>query len=182
MEALKDSAHEVLGSMEAFTYAGMLFCGLVARAQGLHQGSMSAIEADNPYSAFTVIRAYAETSAAVLYATDHPKEISTLLGNGDRPYVSPGRLINHMQKKVPAYKTFYDQLSQYSHPASSSITAGFSINHDQTFSWSSTPQFRDDREMMIAYGWVTEVARNTAELLSGYADAYKLRDGPNRWE
>ena len=181
LEALKNSAFEVLGSMEAFTNAGMLFCGLVARSQGLHQGAMAAIEASNPYSTFTVIRAYAETSASVLYAIDHPKEVSTLLGIGDRPYVAPGRLINHMQKKIPSYKSLYNQLSQYSHPASSSFTAGFSIQNDGTVNWSSTPSFRDHREVMIAYGWITEIARNTALLFSQYADAYNLRDASNRW-
>jgi|GEM_PF-3269470 hypothetical protein len=30
------------------------------------------IEAENPHAAFTLLRAYAENTAAILYAKDHP--------------------------------------------------------------------------------------------------------------
>jgi hypothetical protein len=43
-----------------------VFSGLLARAQGLHEGSVAAIAADNPFAAFPLLRSYAENAAALL--------------------------------------------------------------------------------------------------------------------
>ena len=53
----------------------LVFSGFLARAQGFHEGAVAAIAADNPYAAFTLLRAYAENAAAILYVKDHPAQL-----------------------------------------------------------------------------------------------------------
>jgi hypothetical protein len=180
-KVLMGAGNDTLRSMENLTYAAMGFCGFLSRAQGLHERAVAATDARNPYAAFTLVRAYADNMAGILFANDHPKDVATFLGLGDRPYVSAGKLTNYMQRVVPTYKQFYDQLSGYTHPVSLSLLASFKLEAEDTFNWSSAPRFRDEREIMLAYGWIVEVAENTVGLLTAYADTFELRDSPNRW-
>jgi len=46
--------------------------GLRRPGQCLHEAATQMIEAENPHAAFTLLRAYAENTAAILYAKDHP--------------------------------------------------------------------------------------------------------------
>jgi len=57
---------QVLGSASEYTTTIMVFSGWLARAQWFHEGASAAVEADNPYAAFTLLRAYAENAAAIL--------------------------------------------------------------------------------------------------------------------
>jgi hypothetical protein len=51
---------------QQWTTAVVLLSGLVTRGIGLHNAAVAALEADNPFAAFTLIRSYAENAAAVL--------------------------------------------------------------------------------------------------------------------
>jgi hypothetical protein len=177
-----DAGGSVLKSMVDVTQAGMVFCGFMSRAQGLHEGAVAAIEARNPVASFSLIRAHSENMAAILYAADHPRDILVFLGSGSQPYVKPGRITNYIQKAIPQYKHLYEQLSEYVHAGSLSIISSFQLNGDRSFNWSSSPRFRNDREILLAYGWVCEISDNTAQLLTVFADRYGLRDSPNHWD
>ena len=73
--ALMLAGRRVLGLGQDYQVEHLLFSGFLARAQGLHEGAVAAIVADNPYSTFTLIRAYAENAVAILYVKDHPDDL-----------------------------------------------------------------------------------------------------------
>jgi hypothetical protein len=62
--ALLSAGRRVLGTGMDYRVEHLLLSGFLARAQGLHEGAVAAISADNPYVAFTLLRAYAENAAA----------------------------------------------------------------------------------------------------------------------
>ena len=64
-QLLVNAAADALGRGQGFTPAVMLVGGLVTRGIGLHDAAIAALEADNPFAAFTVIRSYAENAAAL---------------------------------------------------------------------------------------------------------------------
>src|SRR5437763_12152803 len=74
--ALISAGRRVLGTGMDHRVEHLLLSGFLARAQGLHEGAVAAISADNnPYAAFTLLRAYAENAAAILYVKDHPAQL-----------------------------------------------------------------------------------------------------------
>ena len=76
--ALISAGRRVLGTGMDYRVEHLLLSGFLARAQGLHEGAVAAISADNPYAAFTLLRAYAENAAAILYVKDHPAQLEVL--------------------------------------------------------------------------------------------------------
>jgi hypothetical protein len=166
-QLLLDAAQHVLGSVRGdYTLQHVVFSGFLARAQGLHEGTVAAIEQDNPYAAFTLLRSYSENAAAILYLTDHP---ATLNHFWKGPNAKIGKITNHAVKRFDGFKPIYDQLSDYAHPASRSMLNSFKIkSEDGHFEWRSAPAFRSEHELMIACGWVVELAEATARLLVDY--------------
>jgi len=78
--ALISAGRKVLESgMDYKVEQHLVFSGFLARAQGLHEAAAAAISADNPYAAFTLLRAYAENAAAILYVKDHPAQLERAL-------------------------------------------------------------------------------------------------------
>jgi hypothetical protein len=121
-ELLLEAGRRVLGSAQDYTIRVMVFSGFLARAQGFHEGSVAAIEADNPYAAFTLLRAYAENAAGILYLKDRP----TTLDQFWRPEtggVSIGKVKNYAKKRFAAFDTIYSELSEYAHPGSLSLSS-----------------------------------------------------------
>jgi len=102
----------------------VLLSGLVTRGIGLHNAAVAALEADNPFAAFTLIRSYAENAAAVLYAADHPNKVDRVLGLDGHP-LSVGRLTAHANRspRFGGFKSVYSELSEYAHSLSKSIAA-----------------------------------------------------------
>ncbi|WP_202915457.1 MULTISPECIES: hypothetical protein [unclassified Mycolicibacterium] len=153
------------------TIAATLMCGLVTRAVGLHQAAVDALEKDNPYAAFTLIRAYAENAAAFLYANDKPDKVGKMLGlNGNS--VKVGQITSHatQSKKFGAFKQIYSELSEYGHPQPKSFSASMVIEGNR-FQWSSTPAFRaTGNDFVMACAWVVELAEVHTPLILGFAD------------
>ena len=56
----------VLRTSQEATVRLVIFSGFVARAQCLHEAATQMIDAENPPAAFTLLRAYAEYTAAIL--------------------------------------------------------------------------------------------------------------------
>ena len=96
--------------------------GLLARAQGLHEGSVAAIGVGNPYATFTLLRAYAENAASILYIKDHPNQLAKFWQLDDYG-VSFGKITNYAVTRFAGFKGIYAQLSQYAHPAALGILA-----------------------------------------------------------
>ncbi len=100
-----------------------VFSGFLARAQGLHEGSVAAIGADNPYGAFTLLRSYAENAAAMLYLKDHPSALRRFLGVANTYPVPIGKITNYADNRFGGFRPICAQLSEYAHPASLSLLA-----------------------------------------------------------
>jgi hypothetical protein len=147
--------------------------GFLAKAQGLHEGTVAAIRADNPYAAFTLLRAYAENAAGILYVKDHPAELSKFW-QLDSYGVKIGTITNYARQRFGGFKEIYDQLSKYAHPAALSVLASSRVVDRHAIRWQSAPQFKADSDALIACAWVTELAQATAHLLVEFAGQFGL--------
>jgi hypothetical protein len=136
----------------------LVFSGFLARAQGLHEGTVAAIRAGNPYATFTLLRAYAQTAAAVLYVKDHPAQLEKCLPGPHGPGVKIGKITSHAERRLGGFKGTYSQLSKYAHPMAltwpvSSRAAGGVIER------ASAPAFEAGHDAITACAWVVELAR-----------------------
>jgi hypothetical protein len=157
------------------TTGHMVLMGLATRAIGLHDASVSALENDNPFAAFTLIRAYAENAAWVVYAIEHPKKVDKLLGLHGTPR-SPGTVTNYVKqgkgrKRFGAFREVYSELSEYAHPMSKSILASTRTQGENGFHWSSIPAFKSDGDFLTASAWIVEFAEANAHLFAEFADS-----------
>jgi hypothetical protein len=154
------------------THAVVLLCGLVTRGSGLHDAAVDALEKDNPYAAFTLIRAYAENAAAFLYVTDKPDKVDKMLGFQGSP-VSVGQMTGHAKqsKRFGAFKHIYSELSEYGHPQPKSFSASMDVDAEK-FRWSSVPAFRSGgNDFVVACAWIVELAEVHMHVIGEFADA-----------
>lgn len=171
-EKILEPARRVLGSSKKITLRLVVFQGFVARAQALHEAAILMIVAENPHAAFTLLRAYAENAAGILYAKDHPGRIQHFLdteGHGTKI----GIITNYAGKRFGGFKDIYDQLSKFAHPQALGILASSSVE-GSSFSWSSVPHFKQAEDQLLAYAWVIELAEATRHLLYEFAKQYEL--------
>lgn len=139
-EKILEPAERVLGSSQQITLRLVVFQGFVARAQALHEGATQMVAAENPHAAFTLLRAYAENAAAILYAKDHPNRVqdfSDTEGHG----IPIGSITNYARKRFDGFKGIYDQLSKFAHPQALGLLASSSIK-DTSMQWASAPHFQ----------------------------------------
>jgi hypothetical protein len=101
------AAFHQIGGM---TVPNLVMLGLASRGLGLHDASVDALEADNPFATFTLIRAYAENAAAAEYAIEKPEAIHQLMGmHGSSLPV--GRIVGHaMQSPSARFGEFKNDL------------------------------------------------------------------------
>ncbi|MGH3968705.1 MAG: hypothetical protein ACRDTV_11465, partial [Mycobacterium sp.] len=171
---LYDAAREALRRTDQLEDAHILVMGLATRAAGLHDGAVHALEADNPFATYTLLRSYAENAAAVLYATDHPNRLDRVLGLGDTNPIKVGVITNYAEQgsgRFEAFRGVYDDLSGFAHPFSRSIFASAKPDGDNGFQWSLEPAFKYDFDFLVACAFVVELAEANAHLLVEYADA-----------
>jgi hypothetical protein len=105
------------------------------------QGGPSRSPDGLPHAAFTLLRAYAENAAGILYAKDHPSRVDHFWdteGHG----VKIGPITNYAGKRFPGFKGIYDQLSKFAHPQAAGLLASSSISEDNTVIWGSAPHFQ----------------------------------------
>ena len=160
----------------------VVFQGFVARAQCLHEASVQMTEVENPHAAFTLLRAYAENTAAILYAKDHPN-LAAHWWDVDGHGIQIGKITNHARTRLGGFREIYDQLSQYAHPLARGLLASSTIADGQSVKWSSAPHFMSANDQLVAYAWAVELADATHHLLYEFAQQYKLgysgKPGPN---
>lgn len=178
-ELLLKVGTSVLRSMQDYTIGLFIFSGFLARAQGFHEGTVAAIEADNPYAAFSLLRSYSENAAGILYLKDHPSTLDKFWRPEARP-VSIGKITNYAKQGFGEFTGIYSQLSEYAHPGSLSMVASHRIADDdsQIVEWSSAPSFRSYNEAKVACGWTVELATATANLLVEFASSWPTAHGP----
>lgn len=171
-EQVLEPARRVLGSSTEISVRLMVFQGFVARAQALHESAAQMIEAENPHASFTLLRAYAENAAGILYAKDHPGRVEHFIdteGHG----IGIGQITNHARKRFGGFKDRYRQLSEYAHPQALGLVVSTSVEGDR-LSWSSVPHFRRAEDQLLAFAWIIELAQATRRLLYEFAEEYRL--------
>jgi len=171
-EALLEAGRTVLGAVDQYTTAHVVFSGFLARAQGLHEGVVTAIGADNPYAAFTLLRAYAENAAAILYANDHPTQLDKFWDDRRGPGVKIGKITNHAHTRFGGFKHIYSELSRYAHPHALSMLASTQSTEGNSFQWASAPAFKSTSDRLLAFAWVVELALATAHLLTEFPESH----------
>jgi hypothetical protein len=172
-QLLIDAGKASLHAQESVSAGTFVLAGMLARAQGFHQGATAAIEADNPYAAFTLLRSYAENAAALTYLIDKPQQIGRFLSL-NQPPVKVGVLTTHARKHFEGFAGIYAQLSEYAHPASRSVGASHRITDETedvvSMSWQSAPAFKAEGDRLIACAWVVELARAHHHLLREFGE------------
>jgi hypothetical protein len=156
------------------TTANLLLLGLAARGLGLHNASVHALETDNPFAAFTLIRAYAENAATFMYAIDKPGAIDQLFGLS-KPSISLGRITNHAMQspstRFGEFRAVYESLSTYAHPMPTSILASATDAGENALQWCSGPAFKSNNDFLTASGWIVEFAVANWDLLEDFAQS-----------
>jgi hypothetical protein len=154
------------------TVPNLLLLGLATRGLGLHNAAVHALETDNPFAALTLIRAYAENAATVLYALDRPDKIDQLYGFGDKP-IAVSTITNHAMQspstRFGEFRAIYKSLSAHAHPMSKSILASSNTVGENGFQWSAEPAFKSDGDFLTACAWIVEFAIANADLLAEFA-------------
>lgn len=159
------------------TTAHLVLMGLVARAQGFAEAAATAIAANNPYAAFSLLRSYFENAAAIGYVTDKPQELTRLWNSGPNDHgIKVGTITNHARKRFPESKKLYSSLSQYAHPHSVSLTASMRVEDSGEFRWHSAPAFKSEDELRLAAAWLSELTSATCDLLREFEEQH-LRPG-----
>ena len=114
------AGRRVLGTGMEYQVEHTVVSGFLAKAQGLHEGAVAAIHADNLYAAFTLVRAYAENAAGILYVKDHREQLDKFW-QLDNYGVTIGKITNYARNRFGGFQGIYDQLSQYAHPGALSM-------------------------------------------------------------
>lgn len=164
-------------------YESSLFVtSAIARATGLHAGTLRAIRDSNPHATFPLLRSYIELLAIAAYATEHPRYYRALMRDprdhvpGDPKRKSMQALMNAAAKRFPGIKYPYDQLCELGHfgdtaywmpfiftPASEDRPPGSPLG---TLSATSAPRWRDEtRDPLIACAHLIEFAESFAECI-----------------
>lgn len=161
-----------------YTAGHVVFSGFLARAQGLHEGTVAAIRAGNPYATFTLLRGYAETAAAVLYVKDHPAQLEKCLPGPHGPSVKVRKITNHAESRLGGFKGTYSQLSKYAHPIALTFPAP-SQAAGGVIERASAPVFKAEHDAITACAWVVELAEATSYLLVDFAAQHGLLADPS---
>ena len=174
LDALISTGRKILETSVDYRVEHLVFSGFLARAQGFHEGTVAAIGADNPYTAFTLLRAYAENAAAILYVKDHPAEFNRFWRDTHRQDVPIDEIINYAMTRFRGFKGIYSELSKYAHPHALSLLASSRVIEGRIVQWSSVPRFKSDHDAVVACVWVVELAEATSHLLGEFAIQFQL--------
>ena len=151
-----------------------MFSGFLARAQGFHEGTVVAIAADNPYAAFTLLRAYAENAAAILYLKDHPAQLDRFWRDIRGAGVPIDEITDYAMNRFRGFRGIYLELTKYAHPHALSLFASSRVIEGRLVEWSSVPTFKSDHDAVMACVWVVELADATSHLLKEFAAQFEL--------
>ena len=164
------------------TPAVLFFFAMLARAEGLHQAIAREIEAENPHAVFPLVRAFAESVTLLVYVIDHPNYIPLVMDRArDLPKGGPKRksiqaLIAHATPHASGLKDVYADLSEATHFGSLAMWTSMTVDDEDppegsiaTFSWSSRPQWKSDKQGLIACAMTLELAEGMDAYLRRFA-------------
>lgn len=174
LDTLISTGREILETSVDYRVEHLVFSGFLARAQGFHEGTVAAIGADNPYTAFTLLRAYAENTAAILYVKDHPAELNRFWRDIHHLDVPIDEITSYAMTRFRGFKGIYSELSKYAHPHALSLLASTRVIEGRIVQWSSVPRFKSDYDAIMAWVWVVELADATSHLLREFATQFGL--------
>jgi hypothetical protein len=173
-DALISAGRRVFGSDLDYRVEHLVFSGFLARAQGFHEGTVVAIAADNPYAAFTLLRAYAENAAAILYLKDHPAQLDRFWRDIRGAGVPIDEITDYAMNRFRGFRGIYLELTKYAHPHALSLFASSRVIEGRLVEWSSVPTFKSDHDAVMACVWVVELADATSHLLKEFAAQFEL--------
>lgn len=138
---------------------GMGLLAVVTRAQAFHDSALDAIENDNPWAAYALIRSYAENAAVLLWMLEKPgdlKRLSMLADESERFVI--GRVIAAANRRAPGFKGLYAVLSDLAHPVASSFSESWQASPESRLAnWSSVPTFKVQENRLWACLWLVEL-------------------------
>jgi hypothetical protein len=173
-EQLFEPAKRVLSSSPEFDKRLLVFQGFMASAQAFHESAIAAIDAGNPHAAFTLLRAYAENAAAILYVKDKPESFDRFWQGADGQGIRIGEITSYANQRFLGFRAIYGQLSSYAHPRAMAILSSSQVREGRTVNWSSAPRFKRPEDAIVAYAWTVELAQATRHLLYEFAATYSL--------
>lgn len=140
--------------------------GFVNRARSLHEGSVSAIVADNPFAAAACLRAYSELVGALIWIRDKPGDLGRFAHTADKSNAPTiGKIKNGVRNDSNAFASIYDNLSGFVHPTSMGGLLSFTMPSADVIEWHSEPTFRHEHSRMRFCSWVVECAEFAGALL-----------------
>ncbi|TDS80035.1 hypothetical protein CLV52_0588 [Amnibacterium kyonggiense] len=147
----------------------MVLLGLLARAEAFHRGALRAIEENNPFTAFTLLRSYSENAAMLVWLKIAPERISQLDPTNPNAHgLKIGRIIKAAESRLLGFGAIYEQLSAYAHPAGTSLLVSWRPSERESeagaLAWSTVPAFKTDADAEIACFWLVELAEANKEL------------------
>lgn len=158
---------------------GMFTLSSIARVRGLHEGIVREIGADNPHAVFPLLRAFAEALLLIAYVADHPEYVEAAVQDPrDDTADTPKRktfqgLINHMDSNYSSqFKHVYAELSDLAHFGSRAVWNAWQPVDEETRSatWTSTPRWRDQRDLYIACASLLELSAEMEIVLKRLVD------------
>jgi len=177
--ALTTVGRPIVAGLQNIGPPQIVVLGFLTRAYGLHSSIVAALHADDPYSAFTLLRAYAENAAGLIWAADHPDSLDRFLPDNDHsPKIKIGVMTAHAQKRMPGMMPIYKQLSEFAHPGHNSILAAWTADEDGIAQWSAKPKFHNENDFLIAAGWTVELAEINAHAIHQFAIGRELKPKP----
>jgi hypothetical protein len=160
---------------------GWLFwLSMITRSEGLHEAIAREARQGNPHAVFPLIRAFADTVVMLLYVVDHPDYVDTLtvrageLQKGGRQRKKLQALIAHVSKQAPGLKHVYAELSEATHFGSAALWMSHSVLRDgdagaRRAIWTSNPNWRDEKQALIACALTLELAEAMQTALNNFA-------------
>lgn len=144
----------------------MTLLSLFTRAQAFHESALAAVQADNPFAAFTLLRSYAENAAMLVWLRDKPGDIVRIYPDAPASQrIRIGRLVDKASARLGGFKPIYEQLSEFAHPGEATAMAGWHpTDVDLRVRWHSAPAFKSDDDFKIACFWLVELAEANGHL------------------
>lgn len=159
----------------ALTPVSMAWLSLLTRLQGLHDGIACEIRAENPHAACPLVRSLAETVAMLIYLLDKPEYALALFDpHEEAPRVKPRDLINHAKTRMAGIGPIYGELSAITHFDRLAYSLPFVVTdkEERIMEWRSRPAWKNERQALIACGWLIELAEASHDLLTDFADEH----------
>jgi hypothetical protein len=175
-----NAALDVVTKMSLLT---MFVMSVGVRARGLYEAIVREIDNDNPYAVFPLMRQFAETVAVAFYVGDHPKYVEALKdAERDKPpgaprTKTPQALVSYMERNhAEQFGLVDDELSDVTHFGSLALWIAHRVDGDHHTSWSSAPDWKEQKQLYIACVQLLELREAMAQAIGGLGQA--LRNDP----